>query len=246
MPNTVLPLPLRKNARPPWMRSWRPSLRLPRRKPSELPFSKNCWTVDGRSKRSSRRNSANGLCSEADVDKAKAETLGDEIRLAKEKSAASVENSTPPRNREAEENIRKLQDERIVSLAKTFVIIDAQYSVARAEFGQRIAASDALLQAQLDVAESKLAQIAVCRNCYRIGWMPRSTPNRSSKSGTGSEADYLRAKAKREAAESSVATENAATSPDDSAAKPVDPNNPHEPDLALLGSGRSSEGHDKR
>ncbi len=158
----------------------------------------------------------NGRCSELDYDQAQAERLEAEIRLAKEKPAAGTDNPKPGANREVNENIRKLQNQRIVSRAKACVISDAQYRYGTADFSQRIAASEALLEAELEAAETKAARIALLQKLLLIRLDFEKYTQGQFIKGKGSQATCLRAKTDRVATEDRLAKEKVAADTDDS------------------------------
>jgi signal peptidase I len=169
-----------------------------------------------------------GRCTEDVVDRAMADRLEAEMRLAKEKSAATG-NSSPPTDRKVDEAMRKLQDERIVSRAKAFVIADAHYRYGITDFGQRVAASNALLDAQLDAADSKAARINILQKLLENRRDLQQYAKAQVSSGRGSESDYLRAQAERLSAEGRLAEAQAAK--DDAPAKAGEPVKPRGPIL---------------
>jgi hypothetical protein len=168
----------------------------------------------------------NGRVSQDYYDRAKADRLEAEIRLTKEKSTAGTDNASPDKNRTIDQRTRNLQDERIASRVTSFWIVDAQYRVASVEFGQRVAASDVLLEAQLDAVESKPARIAILLKLLENQRDLETFAKSAFKNGTGSEADYLRAQADRFASEGRLATEKDAAEPDDLPPKSGEPVKP--------------------
>ena len=167
----------------------------------------------------------NGTCSEVELHKAHAESLGAEIRLATEK-AAGADDRSPAANQEFKVSIRRLQDGRIVAAAKALVIVDAQYGVGRADLVQRAAAADALLEAQLEAAEAKAARIAILQKLLENRVDVEKYMEARLKRGTGLEADWLKAKGDRLAADSRLAKEKAAADADDSSSKSGNPAKP--------------------
>ena len=181
----------------------------------------------------------NGTCSEVELHKAHAESLGAEIRLATEK-AAGADDRSPAANQEFKVSIRRLQDGRILAAAKALVIVDAQYGVGRADFFQRAAASDALLEVQLDAAEAKAARIAILQKLLENRVDVEKHMEARLKSGTGFETDWLKAKADRVAAEGRLAKEKAENDADDSSSTSGNPAKPRGPVLLYAAFGISS------
>ncbi len=139
-----------------------------------------------------------------------------------------------------DESTQKLEEERIVSRAKAFVIADVQYRYGIVSFGQRVAASDALLEAQLDAAETKPARIAILQKLLENRLSLEKLTKSAFKNATGSEADYLRAEAERLSAEGRLAKAQGAK--DDAPYKPGEPEKPRGPILlywveSILGRG---------
>ena len=93
-------------------------------------------------------------------------------------------------------------------------------------FGQRVAASDALLEAELDTAATKSARVAIFQKLLDNRREIEKFTEAQYKMGTGSEVDCLKAKADRAAAESRLAKEKAAADTDDSSSKTVEPAKP--------------------
>ena len=83
-------------------------------------------------------------------------------------TAASPEKKTVPKTSAAaggskDEPLRTAQNERIQALQRAFDVVDAQYRNATATPEERMAALDAVLEAQLDAAKTKAERIASSR-----------------------------------------------------------------------------------
>jgi predicted Ser/Thr protein kinase len=104
---------------------------------------------------------------------------------------------------------QKAQDERIDLLQKALKIVNAQYRSGNATANECLAASAALLEAQLGAAKTKAERLAILQRLLDDRRDFEKVAQARFESGTCSEADYLRARAASSEAAIRLAAEKA-------------------------------------